>query len=110
MIFYSGKTKYTSPRVFWELFSDPELAKQCFTDPIYLLELRAIKKDIDLRNRYHSGIVLSLMRAIHSKDIDILQHLYVLQPIICEIVKMICTKQRICYATYYVTWKAKIRN
>jgi hypothetical protein len=79
MILYSGQTKYTSTLSFYELFSNPKLAKQCFTDPIYLLELRIIK-DIDLKHRYHSGIVLSLMREIHRKDM--LPYLYTLRPIL----------------------------
>jgi predicted transposase/invertase (TIGR01784 family) len=79
IILYSGKTKYTSPLSFWELFSKPKLAKQCFTDPIYLLELRTIK-DIDLKHRYHSGIVLSLMREIHRKNI--FPYLHAIQPLL----------------------------
>ncbi len=39
MILYSGKTKYTSPLSFYELFSEPTLAKQCFTDPVYLSDI-----------------------------------------------------------------------
>jgi predicted transposase/invertase (TIGR01784 family) len=68
MILYTGNTKYTAPLSFWELFSDPALAKQCFCDPIQLLELRTIK-DIDLQHRFHAGIVLYLMREVHKKDI-----------------------------------------
>jgi predicted transposase/invertase (TIGR01784 family) len=68
ILVYTGKTKYTAPLSFWEMFSEPELAKQYFTNPIHLLELRTIK-DIDLQHRYHLGIALSLMQAIHEKNI-----------------------------------------
>jgi predicted transposase/invertase (TIGR01784 family) len=68
MILYTGNTKYSAPLSFWELFSDSALAKQCFCDPIQLLELRTIR-DIDLQHRFHAGIVLYLMREIHRKDI-----------------------------------------
>jgi predicted transposase/invertase (TIGR01784 family) len=79
LLVYTGKTKYTVPLSFWEMFSEPELAKQYFTNPIHLLELRTIK-DIDLRHRYHSGIVLSLMQAIHERNI--MPYLYKIKPLI----------------------------
>jgi predicted transposase/invertase (TIGR01784 family) len=84
IIFYTGKTKYTAPLSFWELFSEPKLAKQSFTDQIQLLELRSVK-DIDLRNRYHSGIMMYLMSKIYQKDI--LPFLDVLLPILQTISK-----------------------
>ncbi len=96
MILYSGKTRYTSSRSFWELFTEPKLAKQCFTDPVYVLELRRIK-DLDLRNRYHSGIVLNLMRIIHEKEIC--PHLYALKPIIHVLAK----EKNLNLLVYYAT-------
>lgn len=67
-ILYTGKGAYTAPRSFFDLFPDPKLAKQFFTDPVYLLSLMDID-DIDLRNKYHMGAVLSLMKEIHQKNI-----------------------------------------
>jgi len=42
IIFYTGKARYTAPLGFWEMFSNPNLAKTCFSGPIQLLELRKI--------------------------------------------------------------------
>ena len=78
-ILYTGKTAYTAPRSFFGLFPEPKLAKQFFTDPVYLLSLRDIE-DIDLRQKYHMGVVLSLMKEIHQKNI--VPHIEKLTPLI----------------------------
>ena len=79
VILYTGSKPYTAPRSFYDLFPDPKLAKRFFTNPVHVLSLRDIE-DLDLRNKYHTGVVLSLMKKIHKKDI--LPHLEFLLPFI----------------------------
>jgi len=68
LILYAGKTKYTAPLSFWELFSDPKLAKYCLHEEVQVLNVGAIK-DVDLKRRYHSGIFIYLLSKIFKKDI-----------------------------------------
>jgi predicted transposase/invertase (TIGR01784 family) len=68
LILYAGKTKYTAPLSFWDLFSDPELARVCLHEEVQVLNVGTIK-NIDLKRRYHSGIFIYLLSKIFKKDI-----------------------------------------
>ncbi len=70
MIFYTGERKYNSSLSFWDLFVSPELIKKslCRDSGFSILSLREIK-DIDLKKRYRSGVMLYLMSKIFKKDI-----------------------------------------
>lgn len=83
-ILYTGKKKYTAPRSFWNLFSDPELAKQCFIGDVKVVNLAEISS-IDLTNKYHSGAVLQLMKIIHSKKL--LPHLKEMLPVLQKLAR-----------------------
>jgi predicted transposase YdaD len=68
MIIYTGKSKYTAPLSFWELFEEPSLSKSFFTGPVTLIELPGISYE-KLRKRKYSGFLLYFMKLIHEKDI-----------------------------------------
>ena len=67
LVVYTGKTAYTAARSFYDLFSEPEIIKE-FSHKPCLLSLRDVE-DIDLRNKFHIGIILSLMQKIHQEEI-----------------------------------------
>jgi predicted transposase/invertase (TIGR01784 family) len=68
MVYYAGKQEYTAPRQFWDLFSDPILAKSFFTEPYRLIELQKID-DLELRKKLNSGVMQYVMKRIFEQDI-----------------------------------------
>ena len=67
LIIYTGKTSYTATRSFYDLFEEPEMIKKFCPEPKVLI-LKDIK-DLNVREKIHSGVVLSLMQKIHKQDI-----------------------------------------
>jgi len=105
IIFYTGTKKWTAPLSFWELFSDPKLAQACFFGPIQLLNLKKVKH-IDLKHRYHSGILLYLMSKIREKDIY--PHLKILSSVIRKVSEESFTLLQ--SAIYYILGNIKSRE
>ena len=69
IIFYTGKGKYTVPKSFYELFEDPQLAKELITQDTKVIDVNEIE-DIELREKYYSGIMTYLMKHIYEKEMN----------------------------------------
>ncbi len=50
IVVYNGKAKYTAPRVLWELFDDPKLAKLILNEDHALVDLQAATDDEIAKN------------------------------------------------------------
>ena len=66
-VIYNGKVKYTAPRSFWELFYDPQLAKESMSGSYGLLDLQALKDD-DINYDKHLSLMLYVMKHVHKRD------------------------------------------
>ena len=68
LLVYSGKSKYTAPLLFWDLFEIPELAKSFFTEAVQLVEVSKIPEEL-IRKKIFSGLMLYFFQKIHEPDI-----------------------------------------
>ncbi len=68
LIYYAGRVKYNAPRSFYELFSDKELAKKFYTEPVKVVDLQEIE-DEELREKSYSGVMMYVMKHIYENEI-----------------------------------------
>lgn len=67
IIFYNGKEKYTSPQSLWQLFDNPDMAKQLLGDEFKLVDLQA-KTDDEVKRTQHLSLMEFFMKHIHERD------------------------------------------
>lgn len=67
LLIYNGKKKYTARRNIWELFANPQLAKECFTGDYQLIDLPNMSNDETLKTQ-NAGMMQYLMKNIHARD------------------------------------------
>ena len=67
LVFYTGKSKYSAPRSFYELFEDKDMAKQFLTEDIKVIDVNEIK-DEQLREKHYANIMVYLMKHIYEKE------------------------------------------
>ena len=67
MVIYNGKSKYTAPKSFWELFAEPALAKQLLGEEYGLVDLQATSDDKILHKK-HLGMFEYFLKHIHQRD------------------------------------------
>jgi len=68
LVFYNGKKKYEAPLNFWELFENPEFAKEFWVNNYQLINVREIA-DKELKTRKLSGILEFFMKHIHERKL-----------------------------------------
>lgn len=66
-VLYNGKTKYSAPRCFWDLFDSPDLAKDTMNGPYNLIDLQSMS-DEELIAQKHLGMMQFWMKHIHESD------------------------------------------
>lgn len=67
IVFYNGKEKYTAPQCLWQLFDDPDMARQLIGDEYKLIDLQA-KTDEEIKRKYHLGLMEFFLKHIHQRD------------------------------------------
>ncbi|PCJ28947.1 MAG: transposase [Rickettsiales bacterium] len=67
LVIYHGKRKYTAPLSFWELFDDPEYAKEIMAGNYTLIDLRAMSDD-DINYDRHHSLAFAAMKHIYDRD------------------------------------------
>lgn len=67
IVFYNGKEKYTSPQSLWQLFDNPDMAKQLMGNKYKLVDLQA-KTDEEIKRQKHIGLMGFFMKHIHERD------------------------------------------
>jgi predicted transposase/invertase (TIGR01784 family) len=67
IVFYNGKEKYTSPQSLWQLFDNPDMARQLLGDEFKLVDLQA-KTDDEIKRTQHIGLMEFFMKHIHERD------------------------------------------
>lgn len=67
IVFYNGKEKYTSPQSLWQLFDNPNMAKQLLGDEFKLIDLQS-KTDDEIKCTQHLSLMEFFMKHIHERD------------------------------------------
>jgi predicted transposase/invertase (TIGR01784 family) len=67
MVLYNGSKAYKAPRNLWELFTDPQLAKQLMGGDYALVDLQAMADD-DIIKKQHLGMMEFFLKHIHQRD------------------------------------------
>jgi len=67
VVLYNGKDKYDAPRDFWDLFDNPNLAKETMTK-YRLIDLQSADSK-EINYEHHISLLLHAMKHIHDKDI-----------------------------------------
>ncbi len=67
LVVYNGKKPYTAPLSLWEMFDEPEIAKQLMGDKYRLIDLNAMSDD-DINYQKHLSIALHAMKHIYERD------------------------------------------
>lgn len=68
IVLYNGKKKYTAPLNLWELFEDPELAKELWINDYNLVDLRAMQDD-EINYDKHVSMFVYMLKHIHDRDL-----------------------------------------
>ena len=67
LVFYHGSKKYDAPMNLWELFSDPEEAKNLLSNNYQLVDLQSMSDD-EINYDKHLSIILYMMKHAHQRD------------------------------------------
>ena len=67
MVLYNGTVKYSAPKNLWQLFGNPELAKNSMGGDYNLIDLNAMSDD-DIDYEKHLSFLLYSMKNIHDRD------------------------------------------
>ena len=67
LVVYNGKTEYTAPKSFWELFNNPDMAKSIMSDNYRLIDLQAMSDD-EIKSKPHIGMFNFFMKHIHQQN------------------------------------------
>ncbi len=67
LVFYHGSKKYDAPMNLWELFSDPEEAKNLLSNDYQLVDLQSMPDD-EINYDKHLSIILYMMKHAHQRD------------------------------------------
>ena len=67
LVLYNGKTEYTAPKSFWELFSNPDMAKSIMSDNYQLIDLQSMSDD-EIKSKPHLGMFNFFMKHIYQKN------------------------------------------
>ncbi len=67
LVVYNGKTEYTAPKSFWELFNNPDMAKSIMSDNYQLIDLQAMSDD-EIKSKPHIGMFNFFMKHIHQQN------------------------------------------
>ena len=68
LVFYNGKQKYTAPKNLWELFSNPSLAKNFWSNDYQLVNVHSIK-DAELKENIWAGTMMFFMKHIYQRKL-----------------------------------------
>ena len=67
LVLYNGKTEYTAPKSFWELFNNPDMAKSIMSDNYQLIDLQSMSDD-EIKSKPHLGMFNFFMKHIHQQN------------------------------------------
>lgn len=67
IVFYNGKEKYTSPQSLWQLFDNPDMARQLMGNEYKLVDLQS-KTDEEIKRQKHIGLMGFFLKHIHERD------------------------------------------
>lgn len=67
IVFYNGKEKYTSPQSLWQLFDNPDMARQLMGNEYKLVDLQS-KTDEEIKRQKHIGLMGFFMKHVHERD------------------------------------------
>mgnify|MGYP003321209020 FL=1 len=67
LVLYNGKTEYTAPKSFWELFNNPDMAKSIMSDNYQLIDLQSMSDD-EIKSKPHLGMFNFFMKHIYQKN------------------------------------------
>ena len=67
IVFYNGKEKYTSPQSLWQLFDNPDMARQLLGDEYKLVDLQS-KTDEEIKRQKHIGLMEFFLKHIYERD------------------------------------------
>ena len=67
IVFYNGKEKYTSPQSLWQLFDNPDMARQLMGNEYKLVDLQS-KTDDEIKHKQHLGLMEFFLKHIHERD------------------------------------------
>ena len=67
LVLYNGKTEYTAPKSFWELFYNPDMAKSIISDNYQLIDLQSMSDD-EIKSKPHLGMFNFFMKHIHQQN------------------------------------------
>ena len=67
LVLYNGKTEYTAPKSFWELFDNPDMAKSIMSDNYRLIDLQSMSDD-EIKSKPHLGMFNFFMKHIYQKN------------------------------------------
>ena len=70
-VFYTGKSKYNSPVKLWDLFDNPEIMQQFFTNGYNLIDLTQIEDKVLLQQNL-AGVMSLVMKHSYERDLDLL--------------------------------------
>jgi len=66
-VLYNGKKKYNVPKNLWDLFDDPDMAKDIMLSDYHLIDLQAMNDD-EIKQNQHLGMLQYMMKYIHEND------------------------------------------
>jgi len=67
IVLYHGKAKYTAVKSLWQLFEDPDTAKELMSDEHMLIDLESMADD-DIKKKQHLGMLEFFLKHIHDRD------------------------------------------
>ncbi len=67
LVLYNGTKRYDAPKNLWDLFVEPDLAKNLMCGDYKLIDLHAMTDD-EIKKKQHLGMLEYFMKHIHQRD------------------------------------------